>query len=201
MSHHWLLVSVTTAGSSSELSLYAWRRLRSLGARYLQNSVCLLPNRPAPAKEAADVADRVRTKGGQARVFPIELADPDHDAAMTAAFSAERTEEYRAVVARTADFLADIERGRDRGPATYPEVEESEADLKRLERWLASIRERDYFDAAGYADALTAVNGCARALAEFQAEAFENEQRGSEVDPGRALWRGRLGDVGGAAGR
>jgi len=197
MSHHWLLVSVTTAGGPSELSLYAWRRLRSLGARYLQNSVCVLPNRPAPAKEAADLADRVRRNGGHARVFPIELADADHEAAMTAAFSAERTGEYSAVVARSAAFLADI--GRDRGRATYPEVEESEADLRRLERWLASIRERDYFEAPGYGDAVAAVDGCARALAEFQAEAFENEQRGS-ADPGPALWRGRLGDFGGAAG-
>ncbi|MFF7987148.1 Chromate resistance protein ChrB [Streptomyces sp. NPDC007901] len=31
--------------------------------------------------------------------------------------------------------------------ATYAEVEESEADLERFDRWLAKIAARDYFDA------------------------------------------------------
>jgi hypothetical protein len=187
MSHHWLLVSVTTAGGPSELPLYAWRRLRSLGARYLQESVCVLPNRPQPAREAAQLAERLQRKGGHARVFPIDLGDPDQDAAMTAAFSAERTEEYGDVVSRTAEFLAQIARERERGRAIYPEVEESGADLERLERWLASIHERDYFDAPGYAEAAEAVSRCGRALTEFEDEAFTNERRGSDADDRRAL--------------
>ena len=40
----WLLITVSTpGGGSSTLRVYAWRNLRSLGAHYLQQSVCLLP--------------------------------------------------------------------------------------------------------------------------------------------------------------
>ena len=38
----WLVVSVSTAGAAASLRLRVWRKLRSLGALYLQQSVCLL---------------------------------------------------------------------------------------------------------------------------------------------------------------
>ena len=44
-------------------------------------------------------------------------------------------------------FLAEIEMETGRGRATYAEVEESEADLERFEKWLTAIANRDYFDA------------------------------------------------------
>ena len=43
MARDWLLITVSTPrGGSSTLRVYAWRKLRSLGAHYLQQSVCLL---------------------------------------------------------------------------------------------------------------------------------------------------------------
>jgi hypothetical protein len=39
----WLVVSVSTAGAAASLRVQAWRKLRSLGALYLQQSACLLP--------------------------------------------------------------------------------------------------------------------------------------------------------------
>ena len=37
------MVSVSTAGAAASLRVQVWRKLRSLGALYLQQSVCLLP--------------------------------------------------------------------------------------------------------------------------------------------------------------
>lgn len=175
--------------ASSDLAIYAWRRLRSLGAHYLQESVCVLPDRPETAREMAELGEHVEQEGGRARLFPMQLADA---AEVTAAFSAEREDEYGEVVGRAGAFLAEITKERSRGRTTYTEFEESEADLKRLERWLASIRKRDYFDAPRYADAVEAVEACARALAEFEAEAFASEVRSSADSAARELWRRRL---------
>src|ERR1051326_5930460 len=41
----FLLVSASTAGASAATRVRVWRKLRSLGALYLQQSVCLLPDR------------------------------------------------------------------------------------------------------------------------------------------------------------
>ena len=48
------MVSVSTADAAASLRVQVWRKLRSLGALYLQQSVCLLP-------ATADVARDVRT--------------------------------------------------------------------------------------------------------------------------------------------
>ena len=198
--NRWLLVNIV-AGESSASALDAWRRLRALGAHYLQPSVCLLPERPETAAAIERIARRVERAGGHARVFAIGLLDDDAEHDVIAAFSAERSDEYDEVVSRTREFLAEIAMERDRGRTTYTELEESETDLKRLQRWLSSIRKRDYFDAPGHQAAAEAVARCKRSLAEFEAEAFSVEVHPGEEDIARAPWRLRLRSLGVAAGR
>src|SRR5687767_13917873 len=56
----WILVTVSTTGASSSLRVHAWRKLRSLGGVYLQQSVCILPEREETSRAVRRLADRVR---------------------------------------------------------------------------------------------------------------------------------------------
>jgi hypothetical protein len=177
-----LLVSISTAGGPPSLRVQVWRKLRSLGALYLQQSVCLLPARERPAKEVARLLARVHGQGGTGRVITVEVADEREYAALVAEFNSARDAEYAEVLERTPAMLAEIAAETARGRATYVEVEESEADLDRFRAWLAKITARDYFDAPGRADAEAAVTQCADALADFEAAALSAE---AEPDPAR----------------
>jgi len=188
---HWLLVNIAESDSSAS-SLDAWRRLRALGAHYLQPAVCLLPDREETTAALARVVARVERAGGYARVIPIGLLDEAGERAVIAAFSAERADEYDQVVDRTREFAGEIALEREHRRASFTEVEESRVDLHRLRRWLQSIRKRDYFDAAGFAQAAAAVAACERLLAEFEAEAYEVEVHPTAEDLARAPWRQRL---------
>jgi hypothetical protein len=190
----WLLVNID-AGRSSKSAFDAWRRLRALGAHYLQPAVCLLPDNPETAAGVDRVVARIDRAGGRARMFPIELPDGAGERNLIAAFSAERSDEYDQVVARIEQFLGEISTDRERRAASYTEVEESRVDLRRFQRRLASIRKRDYFDAPGYARASAAVDACESALAAFEAEAFEAEVHPTEEDLARVPWRLRLQDL------
>jgi hypothetical protein len=170
----WLLVTVSTAASST-LRVHAWRKLRSLGALYLQNSVVLLPGRPETARAVARLLDRLRRSGGDGRSLSITLTDPGEERQVIAQLSAERSDEYQEVVSRVPAFLEEIAYERKRGRATYAEVEESEADLERLRKWFARVTARDYFGAPGRAEAEEAIERCAAELAAFEAEAFAAE--------------------------
>jgi hypothetical protein len=171
----WLLVVVSTAGATSTLRVHVWRTLRALGAHYLHQSVCVLPDRPAPARAVNRLLQRVQLQGGEGRVSHITIADAAEEREIIAAFAAERSDEYGEVVARAPAFLEEIAMERARGRATYAEVEESAADLERLRTWLARIRARDYFGAPGAAEAEAAVQQCADALEAFESEAFRSE--------------------------
>lgn len=176
MARDWLLITVSTPrGASSTLRVYAWRNLRSLGAHYLQQSVCLLPATPRTTRAVTRLVTRLRAEGGQGEMLRIALTDVAQEAAIVDAFQRERTDEYREVVESTEQFHAELEGERRRGRATYTELEESDADLARHQKWLAAIRARDYFDAPGGEAAAAAVTSCEEALARFESEALSAE--------------------------
>ena len=176
MARDWLLITVSTPpGGTSTLRVYAWRKLRSLGAHYLQQSVCLLPATPRTTRAAARLVTRLRAEGGHGEMLRIRLTDSKQEAAIIDAIQRERTDEYREVVERTQQFHEELQLERRRGRATYTELEESDVDLARHQKWLAAIRARDYFEAPGGQEAAAAVASCEEALALFESEALSAE--------------------------
>jgi hypothetical protein len=179
----FLLVSVSTAGGPASLRVAVWRRLRSLGAVYLHQSVCVLPALDRVEREVRRLLARVRADGGTGRILTIAVPHPAEHAELVAEFNAARDVEYAEVVERTPALLAEIAEETARGRAGYAEVEESEADLERFRSWLAKIAARDYFDAPGGGRARTAVAECARALAAFEEAALRAEAGPAAGDP------------------
>ena len=194
MARDWLLITVSTpGGGSSTLRVYAWRKLRSLGAHYLQQSVCLLPATPRTTRAVTRLVTRLRAEGGRGEMFRIQLTDARQEAAVIDAMQGERTDEYREVVGSTRLFHEELQFERRRGRATYTELEESDADLARHQKWLAAIRARDYFDAPGGEEAAAAVSSCEEALARFESQALA-----AELDESTSAGRPGLRAVDGA---
>src|SRR3954452_24020431 len=171
----WLLISASTAGGVGTLRVQVWRKLRSLGALYVQQSVCLLPARPEVAREGRRLADRIRHQGGTARVLSMAFTDPPEERAVIAEFNTARDVEYAEVLDRLPELRQELADELARGNATYAEVKESEADLQRFRTWLAKIAARDYFQAPGGQAARDAVEQAAAELAAFEAAALRAE--------------------------
>ena len=170
-----MLISASTAGAAGTLRVQVWRKLRSLGALYLQQSVCLLPARPEVVREVRRLADRIRHQGGTVRVLSMSFTDPAEEQAVTAELNAARDAEYAEVLARVPELRRELAEEQARGNATYAEVEESEADLERFRAWLAKIAARDYFAAPGGQAARDAVEHAAAELAAFEEAALRAE--------------------------
>lgn len=171
----WLLVTVSLSAGQASLRVHVWRKLRSLGAVYLQSSVCLLPDRPAVLKEVRRLLDRVNHEGGNGRMLHLQLTDPTEVHWLRAEFDAARDQEYGEVLERLPALSAEIATERGKGRTTYAEVEESEADLDRFHTWLAKIDKRDYFRAPLGTQAREAVAEVARDLEAFEAQALDAE--------------------------
>jgi hypothetical protein len=168
----WLVISVSTAGAPDSLRVQVWRKLRSLGALYLQQSVCLLPARPAVLREVRRLTDRVRHQGGTARVLPMTFTDPADERSVIAELNAARDTEYAEVLGRLPELRRELADEQARGNLTYAEVEESEADLQRFRSWLGKIAARDYFAAPAGRHARDAVEQAAADLAAFEEAAL-----------------------------
>ena len=84
MARDWLLITVSTpGGGTSTLRVYAWRHLRSLGAHYLQQSVCLLPATPRTTRAVARLVTRLRAEGGHGVQVGAVLFEGVHLAVVT----------------------------------------------------------------------------------------------------------------------
>jgi hypothetical protein len=171
----WLLISASTAGGAGTLRVQVWRKLRSLGALYLQQSVCLLPARAEVVKQVRRLADRIRHQGGTARVLSMAFTDPAEEQAVIAELNTARDAEYAEVIERLPELRNELADEQARGNATYAEVEESEADLERFRTWLGKIAARDYFAAPGGQAARDAVEEAAAELAVFEEAALHAE--------------------------
>ena len=174
---------MSTAGAAPALRVHVWRKLRSLGALYLQQSVCLLPARNDVVREVRRLADRVRHQGGSCRLLQLGFADATEQAQLVAEMNAARDGEYREVLERLPELLAELDKERAQGRATYAEVEESEADLERYRSWLAKIAARDYFGAPGGEEARAAVTAAAAELAAFEQAALSAEAPSEHAPP------------------
>jgi hypothetical protein len=171
----WLVISVSTAGAAGTLRVQVWRKLRSLGALYLQQSVCLLPAGDEVVRQVRRLTDRIHHQGGTARVLRMCFTDPTEEQSVVEEFNAVRDAEYAEILERIPALRDELAQERARGRATYAEVEESEADLERFRSWLAKIAARDYFAAPGGLAARTAIDEAAADLAAFEQLALQAE--------------------------
>ena len=111
MACDWLLITVSTPpGGTSTLRVYAWRNLRSLGAHYLQQSVCLLPATPKTTRAAMRLVSRLRAEGGHGEMLRVRLTDSKQEAAVIDAIQRERTDEYHELVESTRQFHEELQR-------------------------------------------------------------------------------------------
>lgn len=171
----WLLVTVSLTAGQASLRVHVWRKFRSLGAVYLQSSVCLLPERAEVSREVHRLLDRVRREGGGGQSLRVVLSDPEELQWLREQFIAARDTEYGEVLERLPALSAELASERAKGRTTYAEVEESEADLDRFRAWMAKIERRDYFAAPLGDKARAAVSAAADELAVFEAEALHAE--------------------------
>ena len=173
----WLLVAVSTAGASSTLRVYVWRKLREMGGFYLQQQVCVLPDRPETNRVVGRVVKRVEEEGGEATLLHVAVP-AEEETWLLGRFNAEREDEYGELLSRIPELHVELETERGRGRATFTEVDESRADLERFEKWLGRIRKRDYFESPSSRKAAEAVARARELVDEFETEAVDAELSG-----------------------
>jgi len=119
------------------------------------------------------IADGVRSAGGSFDILAIEAFAAETRVLLADRFNAARDAEYAEVVERAEALEAELGREGGSGKFTFAEVEENEADLAKLRRWLKTVIDRDVFGAAGRQPAEEAVRRAATALQHFTERSAE----------------------------
>ncbi len=168
----WLVLVYRVPSEPSRLRASLWRRLKTLGAVYLQSAVAALPE----SAEAERALRRLRSQiveemGGTAYLLSCQSLTGGSE--MAELFKLARDDEYEEVVDRCRDFLAEIDQESAAGHFTFGELEENEEDLAKLRRWLDKVRARDVLGSDGAGEAEAALRRCEASLEAYATRVYE----------------------------
>lgn len=172
-SEGWLLLIYRVPSEPSRLRSAVWRRIKSLGAIYLQNSAAALPAGVGAERALRKLRSEILDMGGTAVLMTCTVLAGA--AEVSAAFQAARNDEYEEIVNRCEDFLAQVQKEHVAEHFTYAELEENEVNLVKLQNWFARVRQRDVFGAEGRAPAEAALVTCGQALEGYAARVYAEE--------------------------
>lgn len=142
-----------------------WRALKKIGAVSVQRSVYVLP---AQGNNYARLQQVLRGNDVPFQAFFARPTDPALRRSILAKARSERAAEYEEIREKTEDFLRDVAKEVRAGNFTLEEVEENEADYRKLERWLEEARGRDWgLSAADYARTRRTLERAREKLEEF----------------------------------
>ena len=150
-----------------------WRKLKDLGALYLQDGVAALPEDAVTREQLEWLQLRVREAGGEASLWEGRPNTHAGGKELAEAFRSSREEAYQAIIAGAERVRRKAELG---GGETLL------AELGKLEREFRSERRRDYFRAPfrkNASEALKAARQAARQAVRKSESPAESLETGS----------------------
>jgi hypothetical protein len=172
----WLVLIYRVPPEPTRLRSTVWRRIKSLGAIYLQNSAAALPASAATERALRKLRREIIEMNGTAVLLSCAVLAGEPDVLST--FQAARNDEYEEIVDKCEDFLQQVQKEYTANHFTYAELEENEVDLVKLRNWFAKVRDRDAFDAEGRQAAEKAIDGCEQSLETYAARVYAEEAEG-----------------------
>ena len=172
----WLLLVYRVPSEPTRLRSTVWRRLKSLGAIYLQNSAAALPASVTAERALRKLRSEILDMSGTAALLSCTVLAGEQE--VLAQFQAARDDEYEEIVDKCQDFLAQLKKEYAENHFTYAELEANEVDLVKLRNWFAKIADRDAFGASGRAACEQFLEKCEQSLEAYAARVFAEEAEG-----------------------
>jgi hypothetical protein len=173
----WLLLIYTVPAEPSRKRAFIWREVKKVGAVYLRDGVCAVPDEPETATALRAIAAKVEEFEGEATLVEGARLDPIRVDRLVAQSRAARTEEYADIAQQAGRLLEHVARETEHREFTYAELQELEADLSKINRWLEQVRGRDYFRAGPDANLQSLLDQCEHAMGAFLEETASREAK------------------------
>ncbi len=115
VSPSWLLLSYKVPLEPAAKRIALWRKLKGMGAVYLQNGVCLLPKTDDHLRRLKVLENDVDEMGGESVLLETVGLDRSQEDKVISRFTADRDEAYREFIAKCADFRSGDRQGNQGG--------------------------------------------------------------------------------------
>lgn len=131
---HWITINYHLPMTPSGSRVYAWRKLKELGAAYLRQGVAVLPHSADNLRRLQPLATKIRSMGGQCTLTEMRFVEEKDHRQMVESFKTQSKDEFR-------QLLLDAVQICDR----FGSGDENREDKAIQKRYLKA-KSRDYFD-------------------------------------------------------
>jgi hypothetical protein len=153
----WLLLIYRLPREPSRHRVTVWRKLKTLGALYLQDGVAALPEDAVTREQLEWLQLRVREAGGEATLWEGMPNTRAESKQLAETFRSSREEAYESIIAEAERVRRKAEMG---GGASLL------GELSKLEREFRAERRRDYFGAPSRKEASEVLRAARQAVRE-----------------------------------
>src|SRR5215831_18985378 len=169
----WLLLTYKVPAEPASKRVALWRRVRGMGAVYLQNGVCLLPKTDDHARRLKMMENDIAEMGGEAVLLDTVALDRAQEDKVVTRFKADRDDAYREFIDKCDDFEAEIAKETAAQHFTYNELEENDVELKKLQGWLEKIKKLDFYGGVLAGEAGARLKTCENLLDAYAQQVFD----------------------------
>ena len=169
----WLLLTYKIPPEPAAKRVSLWRKLKGMGAVYLQNGVCIVPKTDDHVRRLKMLEYDVSEAQGESVILEAVALDPAQEIKVLTRFKAERDEAYEEFIDKCDDFEAEVAKEVAASHFTYAELEENDVDLKKLQGWLAKIQKLDFYGAGRAPEAQERLKGCSAVLDDYARKVFD----------------------------
>lgn len=151
-----------------------WRNLKKIGAVYVQDSACVVPDTAVLRRELAPILERLDAGGGRYHLFPLRTLPPEEEQKLVDLFVQQTSDHYKEIIEDCeVNFVKEIEFEHFRQNYTYEEAEEIRMGFEKLTTWFERVSERDWFGTPNRDEAVDWLKRCEELLEDFEEKVFE----------------------------
>lgn len=169
----WLLMTYKVPPEPAARRMAVWRKLKGMGAVYLQGGVCLLPKTDDHVRRLKMLENDIAAAAGACVILETVALDRGQSEKVVARFRADRDDAYEEFLDKCDDFEREVAKEVAASHYTYAELEENDLDLKKLQGWLAKIRRLDFYGAARAGEAEARLKQCEAILDDYAKRVFD----------------------------
>ena len=154
----WLILVYRVPPTPTRLRAMVWRRLRDIGAIYLQHGVAATPRSVSTLEALEALGHEIAGVGGSSSLFCGSTIAGEHD--VTRWYNTARSGEYSALAESARDLRELIETHGCEPPAAPPDRRPERVKLARLAKRFDAVVRRDVLGSTGRDQARAELDRC-----------------------------------------
>lgn len=180
----WLLFTYKVPPEPARKRIAVWRKLKGMGAVYMQGGVCLLPKSDDHLRRLKVLENEIAEMEGEAVLMIAAGLDPKQEEKIVGRFNADRNDEYGELISKCEAYEQEIAEETRVQHFTYAELGENEQEFDKFKMWFAKIQKNDFYTAPLAGDAQNWLSRCESILDAYAQNVFAAQEENSGLPGG-----------------